>query len=85
MNTKEVNSYHENALHQAIKKHTPTKRDPSFYSWYERDPATLNVIEKRTARVGSSPDAVTKAAQFKKNICHAKSKITPARDPKQVF
>ena len=65
MNTKEVNSYHENALHQAIKKHTPTKRDPSFYSWYERDPATLNVIEKRTARVGSSPDAVTKAAQFK--------------------
>ena len=64
MNTNTLKVYQENALYQAIKKHTPTKRDPSFYSCYERDPATLYVIEKRTARVGSSPDVATKAAQF---------------------
>ena len=57
--------FEDNALHQIIKRHTATKRDPSFYSWYERDPATLFQIEKRTGRVGSNVDLATRAAKFK--------------------
>ena len=54
----------DNALHQVVKRHTATKRDPSFYSWYKRDPATLFQIEKRTGRVGSNIDLATRAAKF---------------------
>eukprot|EP00944_MAST-04C_sp_MAST-4C-sp1_P001906 g1906.t1 len=56
--------FENNALYQAIKKHTPTRKDPSFYSWHERNPGTLYEIERRTFQVGSTPDTATKAAGF---------------------
>eukprot|EP00944_MAST-04C_sp_MAST-4C-sp1_P015726 g15726.t1 len=56
--------FKHNAFFEAIKKHTPTRKDPSFYSWHERNPGTLYKIERRTSHVGSSPDTATKAAGF---------------------